>query len=55
VVTVQGMSYPCDLTDEQWELLEPVFNAAGKRERIATTLRDLSSERARQRRVAVAA
>ena len=23
------MSYPSDLTDEQWELLEPVFNAPG--------------------------
>jgi hypothetical protein len=22
---VQSMSYPSDLTDEQWELLEPVF------------------------------
>jgi transposase len=27
------MSYPSDLTDEQWELLEPVFNAPGKRGR----------------------
>ena len=27
------MSYASDLTDEQWELLEPVFNAAGKRGR----------------------
>src|SRR6476620_5173793 len=25
------MSYPTDLTDEQWALLEPVFNAPGKR------------------------
>ncbi|MGN6333887.1 MAG: IS5 family transposase [Motilibacteraceae bacterium] len=25
------MSYPSDLTDEQWALLEPVFNAPGKR------------------------
>ncbi len=49
------MSYPSHLTDDEWELLEPVFNAAGKRGRIATTLRHLSSERARQRRVAVAA
>lgn len=32
VVTVRGMSYPSDLT-EQWELLEPVFNAPGKRGR----------------------
>ncbi|HEX6150373.1 transposase [Nocardioides sp.] len=27
------MSYPSDLTDEQWERLEPVFNAPGKRGR----------------------
>ena len=27
------MSYPGDLTDEQWALLEPVFNAPGKRGR----------------------
>ncbi len=27
------MSYPSDLTDDQWELLEPVFNAPGKRDR----------------------
>ena len=27
------MAYPSDLTDEQWKLLEPVFNAAGKRGR----------------------
>jgi putative transposase len=27
------MSYPSDLTDEQWALLEPVFNAPGKRGR----------------------
>ena len=32
-VTVRGMSYPSDLTDDQWELLEPVFNAPGKRGR----------------------
>lgn len=25
------MSYPGDLTDEQWALLEPVINAPGKR------------------------
>jgi transposase len=25
------MSYSSDLTDEQWMLLEPVFNAPGKR------------------------
>lgn len=25
------MSYSSDLTDEQWALLEPVFNAPGKR------------------------
>lgn len=33
VVTVPGMPYPSDLTDEQWDLLEPVFNAPGKRGR----------------------
>ncbi|MCD4534060.1 IS5 family transposase [Nocardioides sp. cx-169] len=27
------MPYPSDLTDDQWELLEPVFNAPGKRGR----------------------
>lgn len=27
------MSYPSDLTDQQWELLDPVFNAPGKRGR----------------------
>ncbi len=27
------MRYPSDLTDEQWELLDPVFNAPGKRGR----------------------
>jgi putative transposase len=27
------MSYPSDLTDAQWDLLEPVFNAPGKRGR----------------------
>jgi putative transposase len=27
------VSYPSDLTDDQWELLEPVFNAPGKRGR----------------------
>ncbi len=27
------MSYPRDLTDEQWDLLQPVFNAPGKRGR----------------------
>ena len=31
VGTVHGMSYASDLTDEQWALLEPVFNAPGKR------------------------
>jgi putative transposase len=25
------MSYPSDVTDEQWALLEPVFNPPGKR------------------------
>ena len=29
--TARGMPYPSDLTDEQWDLLEPVFNAPGKR------------------------
>jgi transposase len=31
--TVRGMPYPSDLTDDQWELLEPVLNAPGKRGR----------------------
>ena len=31
VVTVRPMSYPSDLTDDQWELLEPVFITPGKR------------------------
>ena len=30
VGTVCGMSYSSDLTDEQWALLEPVFNAPDK-------------------------
>jgi putative transposase len=29
--TVGGMAYTTDLTDEQWALLEPVFNTPGKR------------------------
>ncbi len=29
----EGVPYPSDLTDEQWELLDPVFNAPGKRGR----------------------
>lgn len=33
VVTVRGMSDPSDQTDVQWDLLEPVFNAPGKRGR----------------------
>ena len=33
VGTVHGMSYPTDLTAEQWALLEPVFRAPGKRGR----------------------
>jgi hypothetical protein len=33
VVTVLVMSYPSGLTDEQWVLLEPVFNVPGKRGR----------------------
>ena len=32
-VTMRVMPYPSDLTDEQWDLLEPVFNAPGKRGR----------------------
>lgn len=31
IVTVRDMSYASDLTDDQCELLEPVFNAPGKR------------------------
>jgi putative transposase len=27
------MSYPSDLTDDHWKLLDPVFNAPGKRAR----------------------
>ena len=33
MVTVRGMPYPSALTDDQWNLLEPVFNAPGKRGR----------------------
>ncbi|MBC9733394.1 IS5 family transposase [Nocardioides sp. zg-578] len=33
MVTMPGMPYPSDLTDEQWDLLDPVFNAPGKRGR----------------------
>jgi transposase len=33
VVTVCGMAYPSDLNDDQWALLEPVFNSPGKRGR----------------------
>ena len=33
MVTVRGMRYASDLTDEQWDLLEPVFNVPGKRGR----------------------
>jgi putative transposase len=29
--TVGGLAYTSDLTDEQWALLEPVFNPPGKR------------------------
>jgi putative transposase len=29
--TVSGMSYTSDLTDEQWALLGPVFDAPGNR------------------------
>jgi hypothetical protein len=31
VSTVRGVSYASDLTAEHWALLEPVFNAPGKR------------------------
>ena len=31
VGTVFGMSYSSDLTDQQWALLEPVFDGFGKR------------------------
>ena len=33
MVTVRSMPYPSDLTDEQWEPLEPVSNAPGQRGR----------------------
>lgn len=33
MVTVRRMPYPSDLTDDQWDLLEPVFNAPSKRGR----------------------
>jgi putative transposase len=33
VGTVPGMSYPRNLTDEQWQLVEPVFNVPEKRGR----------------------
>lgn len=33
VGTVCGMPYPSDLTDQQWDLLDPVFNAPDKRGR----------------------
>lgn len=33
MVTVRGMSYASDLTDEQWELLDTVFRAPCKRGR----------------------
>ena len=31
VGTMHGMSYSSDLPDEQWALLEPVFNPPGER------------------------
>ena len=31
--TVRGMAYPSDLTDDQWNVLEPVFNAPSRRVR----------------------
>ena len=33
VVTVPCTAYPSDLTDDQWDLLDPVFSAPGKRGR----------------------
>lgn len=33
VVTVQGVTSPDGLSDDQWNLLEPVFCAPGKRGR----------------------
>ena len=33
MVAVRGMSYASHLTDDHWDLLEPVFNAPGKRGR----------------------
>jgi len=30
-VTVPDVAYPSDLTDDQWALLDQVFNAPGKR------------------------
>ncbi|GEP32566.1 transposase [Nocardioides szechwanensis] len=33
MVTVRGVTYPSDLTDDQWDLLGPVFSAPGKRGR----------------------
>lgn len=33
VVPVTGMSYVSDLTDDQWELLEPAFNTQDNRGR----------------------
>jgi putative transposase len=32
-VRTRAANYPSDLTEDQWELLEPVFNAPGKRGR----------------------
>ena len=40
---MRAVSYPSDLTDDQWELLEPVFNALGKRGRkLADDLRTVA-------------
>ena len=33
IVTVRSMSYLSDLTEEPWALMDPVFNAPGKRGR----------------------
>lgn len=33
VDTVRGMAYPSHLTDDQWDLLEPLFNAPDNRRR----------------------
>ncbi len=43
------MSYPSDRTDEQWDLVVPVFNAPGKRGRnYAAVLRHLALAQAQR-------